>query len=918
LLHLITAFAIWTFEMDDLLGLDLKGNQEQPKFPTSTLPTLRQSRTPSTSGRSTPNILRPSSTSNSQPSIKIGSKPATPANDSFANLLGGTSKQTNNLSLQERQRRFQEEKAKKEAEDRKRLESQFGSQHEDFWNGFGAAPNGQNVAVSPPALNSHVRKNPLGSKVSPSFGNDDDDILAAFNSSAPVNSSSHFPPSESHPRQDLNQTRVQPGKTSTGNGEMNFGDDDDDDDPFGLHQLTQKQNASQTSQMVNDDDDILGMLGRPVEEVASIKTTPATNDKPQSREDPVLINPHDKAVAELVDMGFPSEKAAIALAATDSGSDVRAAVGILLNQAHEESRQKVQGKTDMVEPNLVQTSRRSRDPESTRGNNADESIPTWMRNQEDSSRSNSQVRNQMSGKEKDVTQVASEIGSSIFKSANSLWKSSQKKVQRAMADLQQDGDSNQPKWMRDAQSTDNSQTRRELPDRKASAKAPMQANMTDEAMMLESGDIQPSPASRPLPAHDVGMQDSSRERRSTPIDRKTSSSPALSTSSRPASRLTRQDLEADNSDGYISPARRRKPQSTLHEPSLSDAIHPTLPMRGKSPLSSAPLQSNNPFASVASKSKQSTPSTRPKVPPRQIPPASSAAMSTSASHRQSGSEAFKRGDYASAQAAYTKALQPLPSNHPIMIVIFCNRALTNIKVGDPKAAVFDADSALEIIGISKGDGEKINLGTREGEKDMKEFYGKALMRKAEALEHMEKWSEAAKMWQEAVEAGLGGSVSMQGRNRCERAAGGGSTSLAQANRSGIPKSSPKPAPKPKSSAFGGRTVTRPTDTHAASAAAVRKLRAANAAAEKADDEKYALTDLVDAKLIIWKGTKADNLRALLGSLDKVLWDGAGWAKVGMQDLVMPNRVKIIYMKAIAKVHPDKVKRPSPKLSPLTN
>ena len=89
--------------------------------------------------------------------------------------------------------------------------------------------------------------------------------------------------------------------------------------------------------------------------------------------------------------------------------------------------------------------------------------------------------------------------------------------------------------------------------------------------------------------------------------------------------------------------------------------------------------------------------------------------------------------------------------------------------------------------------------------------------------------------------------------------------------------------------------------------AVKKLKAANAAAEKADDEKFALSDHVDAKLVAWKGTKSDNLRALLGSLDKVLWPDAGWNKVNMGDLVMPNKVKIVYMKAIAKVHPDKVK-----------
>jgi len=64
--------------------------------------------------------------------------------------------------------------------------------------------------------------------------------------------------------------------------------------------------------------------------------------------------------------------------------------------------------------------------------------------------------------------------------------------------------------------------------------------------------------------------------------------------------------------------------------------------------------------------------------------------------------------------------------------------------------------------------------------------------------------------------------------------------------------------------------------------------------------------LVHAKIEGWKGGKSDNLRALLGSLDTVLWPEAGWKKVGMAELVLPNKVKIVYMKAIAKVHPDKV------------
>src|ERR1700761_3838521 len=143
--------------MDDLLGLDWKDSKQEQKTSTPSFPSVLQSQTPSASGRSTPVIPRPSSTANSQPSLKIGSKPATPANDSFASLLGGAPKQTNNLSLQERQRRLQEEKAKKQAEEKKRLDSQFGSQNDAFWNGFGGAQNGQKISGPPGTLSSQSR-----------------------------------------------------------------------------------------------------------------------------------------------------------------------------------------------------------------------------------------------------------------------------------------------------------------------------------------------------------------------------------------------------------------------------------------------------------------------------------------------------------------------------------------------------------------------------------------------------------------------------------------------------------------------------------------------------------------------------------------------------------------------------------------
>jgi len=222
--------------------------------------------------------------------------------------------------------------------------------------------------------------------------------------------------------------------------------------------------------------------------------------------------------------------------------------------------------------------------------------------------------------------------------------------------------------------------------------------------------------------------------------------------------------------------------------------------------------------------------------------------------------------------------------------------LTALKTGDPKLAVADADKALTLLGPARGEGETIDVGGGEAPKDMKDFYSRALTRKAEALESLEKWVDAGNVWREAVEAGVGGLVAVRGRDRCEKA-------LQPTQPAARPAQA---APKSTTSARMGPVRPAPT-TAAKSTEAVQKLRAANIAAEQADDERFALSDSVSARIEGWRGGKADNLRALLGSLETVLWTEAGWKKVGMSELVLPNKVKIVYMRAIARVHPDKVR-----------
>jgi hypothetical protein len=98
-------------------------------------------------------------------------------------------------------------------------------------------------------------------------------------------------------------------------------------------------------------------------------------------------------------------------------------------------------------------------------------------------------------------------------------------------------------------------------------------------------------------------------------------------------------------------------------------------------------------------------------------------------------------------------------------------------------------------------------------------------------------------------------------------------------------------------------------------AGVSAMRAAAQAAAKENDERLAVQDAVDAKIASWKGGKETNLRALIASLETVLWPaimggpaagGGASLKVGMHELISEKQVKVKYMRVVGRLHPDKV------------
>jgi cyclin G-associated kinase len=65
-------------------------------------------------------------------------------------------------------------------------------------------------------------------------------------------------------------------------------------------------------------------------------------------------------------------------------------------------------------------------------------------------------------------------------------------------------------------------------------------------------------------------------------------------------------------------------------------------------------------------------------------------------------------------------------------------------------------------------------------------------------------------------------------------------------------------------------------------------------------------DPMRLKVFEWKENKTRNIRALLCSLNVIIWEGCNWQPIGMHQLLTSNDVKRMYRKACLAVHPDKV------------
>lgn len=111
----------------------------------------------------------------------------------------------------------------------------------------------------------------------------------------------------------------------------------------------------------------------------------------------------------------------------------------------------------------------------------------------------------------------------------------------------------------------------------------------------------------------------------------------------------------------------------------------------------------------------------------------------------------------------------------------------------------------------------------------------------------------------------------------------------------------------KSAAVANAVQNRVNEMRESQEKALKEIRDREAAKAKTEAEEDVVRQKLEPKIKAWaeEHGKKKQLRALLASLDKVLWPGANWKPIGLGDLLDDKKVKIAYHKASRVVHPDK-------------
>lgn len=661
-------------------------------------------------------------------------------------------------------------------------------------------------------------------------------------------------------------------------------------DPFDMDSLVQEANhfsSSPQPSVYEDDDNPLGILSQPAQPAQQTrKESPpipvSTNqDRKTYHETKLMLGEEEeeKMIIQLIDMGFSLQESKFAIEAT-GGNDLQSAVDLLVQnseaaQRHEPTNPSVQqqqsteiSQTERARMNLF----------------GEEDVPCSRQNQRQQPETHQRVRQEQKAVEGEaevqfqtekIVMQAQEFGGFLYKNATSFLKTGRQKVTKAVGDWQEQQRTQRLNQMQEEQG------------------GPIRPKWMTE------GEVEVSPSYAEKFADDTDSdneEDMEAKRKKIQDLRRLQELKQREMASAAHKARQQQNLHKETifreEEVYVSPSRRR----------------------GNTPISSGRSTPHS-NGSVAVQKQQPTPPSQQSPVTRSVTPeknkrtrpivnASSDIMAKANEARNQGNEMFKLGQFGEAEEAYTRAIEILPTGHDHQVLLSNNRAMARLKTGNYKKCVEDCDSAISLAkqsGNGSSKSEEILIQWRDQ-------IVKSLYRKAEALEHIEKYKDALSTYDELVKfEGTSKPKINQGMARCRQAL--------KPKEVTHPRKAAPAAPQQNKEDFMSMFDPSTTSSSPISAASVDELnkskavtamRAKAAKQEAEDTEKLEKTDDVNARLLAWKAGKEQNLRALLATLDTLLWPGAQWKGAQMSELINPKKCKMTYMKAIGKVHPDKV------------
>ncbi|GME73244.1 unnamed protein product [Ambrosiozyma monospora] len=591
----------------------------------------------------------------------------------------------------------------------------------------------------------------LGSPATPKGQNGSFDLFSSFSSAADVTQSKRMT-QNGNSSVLTNNSNLNINSNNSTNNKSSDKTLDLLDDFFSTPPVQPAPKIEQTSPSVSNSSDRIAGSANDNSTTSSAGKQAAVKPPPASESDL-----KDEALAELIDMGFPIERANAALDSTESGHDINGAISYLMNEAHAKTR------------------------------------PA-----QHTSRSNSHYSEH--GDQEDLGAMVSDLSTEFMNKASLFFNTGRKKLQEGLDMYKQqqfEKSNNQPAWMRnqekykansmhlpgdeDEEEMDPETMRRlveqqRLKEKKLRAekeraikedllKRQHEASMQRQQQHQSSVFDAPKPRRRPA-SRTSSTASSSRQH--TPVPSSSGSqhnSPSASTTSSPSTASTRPHV------AQPQPTKAKRADEALLDMLNAPIVTKTPPPSRLDRLRNSNVDSEQVYTSskrrgASNRSRTSTPasssSSSVKLP--QVP-ISDAQKSRFISARTEANDLFKKGDFPRALELFETSLSALPSGHPFQIIAYSNLATVYSKTGNSKLQLESADKGLALIRSISENVKELDSVTIEDDKSVKSFWVKLVSRKAESLEHLEKYQDALAAYNLLIENGSASKPIMDGRRR---------------------------------------------------------------------------------------------------------------------------------------------------------